>query len=260
MKILDMKILEIPKVRKMSKIILVITLLCLVFVCWSEAMAQIVSDEYMDVDLESKRLIVAPVVIGSVGEIKTYSKDQNKFVLNSPSWEIGELQKSINSLLPIKVRKHSRISRVYGSDYKELPLFVKRSLPVNDQESISVEIPEDGSKVNMILKGQNQTEPDFILFIGLASFTQGTGISLDMIAEDNIQKLGWNLLNFRYVFWDNNKGKIVAYREGHIYLPQMDASDLRETPMANMDKNADFLARFILSRTPFAKPNLPYVD
>ena len=201
-------------------------------------LSQVVESNYKKMSMEQKRLIIAPLSIGSIDSSFTeeYPEIQNPR---------DSLMHLIENDLPSRIRKYSPLRSMYFSTYKNTPVFSKRTLFLSSSASFEVSLPHDDEKLQMNLLGLKPTEPDFILYLQIDKirYTESLIIDSNMKLE---KREGIVLENVKYVFWDNKIGRIAAYNQSSILIE------------VGLEKFVGLLARYILTRTPFSSPDMPY--
>jgi hypothetical protein len=252
--------------KKMNSIVFILFLMVAIR---QSAISQVVNDDYKKMNMEEKRLIIAPLL-----KLDFIDSSFTKAYPTMASPE-DSLSRYLNYMLTEKIRKHSQLYRVYGSSYKEEPKFIKRILFFSDSDSIEMYLPSDSTQVRMVLKDQKQTEPDFILFvhiwsIGFGSITAMGGALSDVFSDTDYLgdwlTTGTNTVhdalvfaNVDYAYWDNKIGRVAAFNRKHIYYSNLgEELSNPENPFSFNSKIVDLFTRYLLSRTPFANQSMAY--
>jgi hypothetical protein len=225
---------------------------------------QVISNGYKDIDIEHMTLIVAPLI--SVLPVDASFQMEYSEIKSPTDSLINHIQKQ----LAFRMRKYSKFYSIYQSTYNEKPDLVKRVLYLNEKDSFFISLPHDGAKVKMNLKVLKQNKPDFILFIkiGRLRYIDSSYVNTTYnIWVKNVfdrrgfvqNKEGLVFNSVTYVFWDNNEGKVAAYNKHQLFIEDNEENYYNnEKPFDEGSKYIDLIARFILTKTPFAKPNMPY--
>lgn len=228
----------------------------------SATFSQTIVEGYENFPDREKSLIICPIIIKNVG-----SEFKSEFPeIKNPSDSLFSL---LNKDFVNRMRKNSKFRILYQSDYKHNPALSNRKLLIDKDKSMNFKLPEDSEKVSMKLLGRNPVKPDYLLFIKIGTINYTDDINLFLNVSGIIsaissggfggirlsRKDGIVFEDFSYVYWDNKIGQVAVYNSDFLFLENAD-EDLFN-PKENK-KYLDVISRYLLTKTPFAKPDMIY--